>query len=95
MHIVIKYLNFPDKTTKRQLEGGLRLDGKYKLSTIDKPLISIITVVYNNEDSLERCIKSVLEQSYDNIEYIIIDGNSNDRTLNIIQKYQESIDYFY
>ncbi len=89
-----KYLQYPDETSKRQAEGGLRLKGQYKQTLKDKPLITVITVVYNNEDTLERCIKSVLEQTYDNIEYIVIDGGSNDGTLNIIKKYEDSIDYF-
>ena len=43
-------------------------------------LISIITVVKNGETTIEKCIKSVLNQNYKNIQYIIIDGNSNDQT---------------
>ncbi len=89
-----KYLLYPDETGSRRAEGGLRLAGKYKHSLPDKPLITIVTVVYNNEETLERCINSVLEQKYDNIEYIIIDGGSTDGTLEIIKKYQNSIDYF-
>jgi len=89
-----KYLKFPDKTSKRQAEGGLRLDDKYKSSIIDKPLITVVTVVYNNEATIERCIQSVLEQTYDNIEYIIVDGGSSDGTLDIIEKYKDAIDYF-
>jgi len=88
------YFQYPDETGKRQVEGGLRLNGQYKQSSRDKPLITVITVVYNNEATLERCIKSVLEQTYDNIEYIVIDGGSSDGTLDIIKKYQDSIDYF-
>lgn len=52
-----------------------------------QPLVSIITVVYNGEALLERTILSVLQQTYPNIEYIIIDGGSTDRTVEIIQKY--------
>ena len=43
-------------------------------------LISIITVVKNAENTIEKCIKSVLNQNYKNIQYIIIDGNSTDNT---------------
>jgi len=89
-----KYLQYPDETSKRQDEGGLRLNKQYKHTLKDKPLITVITIVYNNEETLERCIKSVLEQTYDNIEYLVIDGGSNDGTLDIIEKYKDSIDYF-
>lgn len=61
---------------------------------INKPLISIITVVYNGEKYLESTIKSVIGQTYDNIEYIIIDGASTDGTLDIIKKYEDKIDYW-
>lgn len=58
------------------------------------PLISIITVVYNGEKHLEETIQSVINQTYTNIEYIIIDGGSTDKTLGIIKKYKENIDYW-
>ncbi|WP_339921727.1 glycosyltransferase family 2 protein [uncultured Flavobacterium sp.] len=56
------------------------------------PKVSIITVVYNGAKTIEQTIKSVLNQSYSNIEYIIIDGGSNDGTLDIINKYESKID---
>ncbi len=56
--------------------------------------ISIITVVYNGEKYLEETIQSVVNQSYNNIEYIIIDGGSTDGTLDIIKKYENNIDYW-
>lgn len=58
------------------------------------PLISIITVVYNCKDDLEMTIKSIIDQTYPNIEYIVIDGNSNDGTIDIIKKYQNKITYW-
>jgi glycosyltransferase involved in cell wall biosynthesis len=74
--------------------GGLRLNGIVKYSEDKKPLVSIITVVYNGESHLEMTIKSVIEQTYDNIEYIIIDGGSTDKTIDIICKYSDFIDYW-
>ena len=56
--------------------------------------ISIITSVYNNKETIEDAIKSVLSQSYDNIEYIIVDGGSSDGTLEIIEKYKNDIAHY-
>lgn len=50
--------------------------------------VSIITVCFNSEKTIERTIKSVLEQTYKNLEYIIVDGKSTDKTLEIVEKYR-------
>ena len=55
------------------------------------PIISIITIVYNGAALLEGTIKSVVNQSYSNIEYIIIDGGSTDGTLAIIHSYEQHL----
>lgn len=56
--------------------------------------VSIITVVFNGERYLEECIKSVLDQDYKNIEYLIIDGGSTDSTISIIEEFKNEIHYF-
>jgi len=58
------------------------------------PLITVITVVFNGAKYLEDTIKSVISQTYPNIEYIIIDGGSTDGTLDVIKKYEDYIDYW-
>jgi hypothetical protein len=70
-----------------------------KLSNNDKtvkrqPLITVITVVFNGAKTLEKSILSVIDQTYKNVELIIIDGGSTDGTLDIIKKYERSIDYW-
>jgi glycosyltransferase involved in cell wall biosynthesis len=57
----------------------------------EKILVSIITVCYNASKTIEQTIQSVINQSYPNIEYIIIDGNSTDNTLEIVRKYESKI----
>ena len=59
-----------------------------------RPLVSIVTVCYNSEKTIERTIKSVLSQSYKNIEFIIIDGQSTDNTKLIVKKYKKKIKKF-
>jgi glycosyltransferase involved in cell wall biosynthesis len=58
------------------------------------PALSIITVVYNGKELLEKTIHSVLGQSFKNFEYIIIDGQSNDGTLDIIKQNSTNIDFW-
>ncbi len=79
----------------KKIEGGLGTRGAFhKKSEPGKPLISIITVVRNGEKYLEQTIQSVLKQTYENIEYIIVDGASTDGTLDIIRKYNDQVAYW-
>jgi glycosyltransferase involved in cell wall biosynthesis len=75
-------------------EGGLRTKGYFKKSSDKTPLISVITVVFNGARFLEQTINSVIKQTYNCVEYIIIDGGSNDATLDILRKHENKIDYW-
>ena len=71
--------------------GGKRLA---EAGSSDYPLFTVITVVFNGGKLLESTILSVQNQSYSDVEYIIIDGRSTDGTLDIIRKYEDAIDYW-
>ena len=60
----------------------------------NKPLITVVTVCYNAVNELEKTMLSVLNQTYDNIEYIVIDGGSKDGTVDIIKKYADRLAYW-
>jgi glycosyltransferase involved in cell wall biosynthesis len=73
------------------VEGGKRVDAS---NDRKEPLISIVTVVRNNVESIARCIDSVEQQSFENYEHIVIDGSSSDGTLEIIERYEKFLEYF-
>lgn len=56
-----------------------------------QPKLSVITIVYNNVRDIERTVKSVVTQTYPNIEYIVVDGASTDGTLGILNRYRDQI----
>jgi len=89
---IINKVAINNKITRK---GGLRFQEAYRKKSISEcPLVSVITVVKNGEKYLEETIKSIINQTYTNIEYIIVDGGSTDNTLEIIQKYKNKIDYW-
>lgn len=78
----------------RRGEGGLRTGGIYKSSLPDMPLITVITVVFNGASTIADTIQSVLNQTYGNIEYIVVDGGSSDGTVEILKQHEHAIDYW-
>ena len=57
-----------------------------------KPLFSIITIVWNDEENIERTLSSLKNQTYKNYEHIVVDGRSTDKTLDILKKHESDID---
>ena len=82
------------KSCSVRKEGGKRTKVVGQNAIKGRPLISVITVAFNGAATLEHTVCSVIEQTYKNIEYIIIDGGSTDGTLDIIRKYEGNIDYW-
>ena len=61
------------------------------MKTSHSPLVTVVTVSYNDRSRLEKTIKNVISQSYDRIEYIVIDGGSNDGSVDLLKKYDNQI----
>jgi glycosyltransferase involved in cell wall biosynthesis len=75
-------------------DNAVLTGGRRKIEAAGRPLVSIITIVFNNVSGIEKTIQSILSQSFKNFEYIIIDGGSSDGTLDIIKKYEDKIDFW-
>ena len=67
-----------------------RIIRDYGEEKLEKPLVSIIMGVYNAEKTIKRCIDSILNQTYENREFIICNDGSSDGTLNILNEYQKT-----
>lgn len=79
---------------QEKMVGGLRLRGLKKEGTNAHPLVSIVTIVCNGEGHIRQTIDSVLSQTYSPVEYIIIDGGSEDGTVSILREYEERVDFW-
>jgi glycosyltransferase involved in cell wall biosynthesis len=75
-------------------EGGRRTIGLTTAGTPDRPLVSVITVARNAGATIERTIQSVLGQTYEHLEYIVVDGASTDETLDVIRRHDLRLDYW-
>lgn len=58
---------------------------------MDNPLISVIVPTYNNQDTIDICLKSIQQQTYDNVEIIVVDGGSTDQTINISTQFAGTV----
>jgi glycosyltransferase involved in cell wall biosynthesis len=74
--------------------GGRRLDGVVVSGNRGQPLVSLVTVVFNDASGLRDTLQSVLKQTYPNLEHVVIDGGSSDGTLEILVQNSHSIDYW-
>jgi glycosyltransferase involved in cell wall biosynthesis len=78
-----------------RIEGGRRLSGRPRpVGAQSGPAISIVTIVFNGAEDVRRTLDSVAGQTYDNLEFIVVDGGSTDGTVAIIRRYEASIDYW-
>lgn len=79
---------------KPSAEGGNRTRGVFSTGSPKQPLVSVITVVHNGAGHLAKTIRAVAEQSYRNVEHIIVDGASTDGTLDVIRANDSSLGYW-
>ncbi len=89
-----KYLTYPKRADHQRCDGGRRLKGALRGNKPGAPLVSVITVCRNSAKTIEQAFQSVFNQTYSNIEYVVIDGASTDATLEIVRKYESRIDYY-
>lgn len=85
------YDRLPDLSGKRKLEGGRRL-GQAQ-ARFDQPLVTVVTAVFNNVETLQRCIDSVRNQTYPHVEHVIVDGGSDEPTLAILRANLDHLGY--
>jgi glycosyltransferase involved in cell wall biosynthesis len=74
-----------------KIEGGRRARG---ITPAMKPLVTVITAVLNGAQSIEKSMASVIGQTFTSCEYIVIDGGSRDGTVDILRRYEDSIEYW-
>ena len=84
----------PFEPSRKDNCGGLRLLGYTKESPYDCPLISVVVLAFSDAERLEKTLRSVVDQSHDNIELIVICRDSSEKALQTIKNYNSRIDYW-
>jgi len=79
------------QTENACLQGGKRLKGIVAGGRAGQPLVTVISAVYNGRPYISGCLDSVLRQDYQNIEHIVLDGGSNDGTVDVLREYDDRI----
>ena len=74
--------------------GGKRARQPTESGTLSRPTVSVILATYNCHKVIEKALKSVIEQSYGNKEIIVVDGGSNDGTVDVLEKHDDLIDFW-
>ncbi len=82
------------QSDKGSTSGGYRLKGTLAKSTTERPLVTVVTAVFNGQPHVAGCLESVLSQDYPNIEHIILDGGSNDGTIEVLRQYDNKIAFW-
>lgn len=76
------------------VRGGRRLQSSPVEAKTCLPRLAIVTVVRNGEATLDACIRSVLAQTYPNVDHVIVDGASSDGTIDILRRHDAALDYW-
>jgi glycosyltransferase involved in cell wall biosynthesis len=81
-------------TDKESACGGQRLKGIFAENRIGYPLVTVVTAVFNGQPHVAGCLESVLTQDYPNIEHIVLDGGSNDGTVQVLREYDDRLAFW-
>jgi len=82
------------QTDHETKSGGMRMKGVLRENSLHRPLVTVVTAVFNGQPYLEGCLESVLRQDYPNIEHIVMDGGSSDGTLDVLRHYDDRIAFW-
>jgi glycosyltransferase involved in cell wall biosynthesis len=82
------------KDSDKGSHGGLRLKGYFKYSSYDCPVVTVIIIASGDAEKLEKTLRSVSDQTHDNVELIVIGASDADPVIGIIKNWDDKIDYW-